>query len=133
VAGTLVARGVDQMVVDASRAPQRGGRISLLVDPEPTTLVALQIPLLWPVLGCDVISFHSKGGIYRGRDEIDRIAGVDQGYSVLTSDISRSLPGGDGNGGRIRWVSGSLESRRLRRKRISSSPGMARLRSSTLL
>jgi hypothetical protein len=28
-----------------------------------------------------VISFHSKGGIYRGRDEIDRIAGVDQGYS----------------------------------------------------
>src|SRR6266436_4317371 len=28
------------MVMDASRPPQRGGRISLLVDPERTTLVA---------------------------------------------------------------------------------------------
>src|SRR5215475_9725232 len=30
------------MVMDASRRPQRGGRISLLVDPERTTLVRLE-------------------------------------------------------------------------------------------
>jgi hypothetical protein len=80
--GRSLRAAVDQMVVDASRAPQRGGRISLLVDPEPTTLVAFTDSAALALFSvATVISFHSKGGIYRGRDEIDRIAGVDQGYS----------------------------------------------------
>ena len=51
--------------------------------------------------------FHEPNGIYRGRDEIDRIAGVikashpDFQYQLL------SPPEEVGNGGRVRWVEGS--------------------------
>ena len=49
------------MVVDASRPPQRGGRISLLVDPEPTTLVAFTDSAAMALfLVATVISFHSN-------------------------------------------------------------------------
>ena len=50
--------------------------------------------------------FHEPNGIYRGRDEIDRIAGVikashpDFQYQLL------SPPEEVGNGGRVLWVSG---------------------------
>src|SRR5215472_14414749 len=59
VAGALVARAaVDQMVMDTSRPPQRGGGISLVFDPEPTTLVAFtDSAILFSV--ATVISFHS--------------------------------------------------------------------------
>jgi len=52
-------------------------------------------------------AFHEPNGIYRGRDEIDRIAGVikathpDFQYHLL------SPPAEVGDGGRVRWVSGS--------------------------
>jgi SnoaL-like domain len=51
--------------------------------------------------------FHEPNGIYRGRDEIDRIAGAikashpDFQYQLL------SPPEEVGNGGRVRWVEGS--------------------------
>jgi len=51
--------------------------------------------------------FHDPNGTYRGRDEIDRIAGVikathpDFLYQVL------SPPEVTGDAGRVRWVSGS--------------------------
>ena len=51
--------------------------------------------------------FHEPNGIYRGRDEIDRIAGVikathpDFRYQLL------SPPEVTGDGGRVRWVEGS--------------------------
>ena len=51
--------------------------------------------------------FHEPNGIYRGRDEIDRIAGVikashpDFRYQLL------SPPEEVGNAGRVRWVEGS--------------------------
>jgi hypothetical protein len=51
--------------------------------------------------------FHEPNGIYRGRDEIDRIAGVikashpDFRYQLL------SPPEVVGDGGRVRWVEGS--------------------------
>ena len=51
--------------------------------------------------------FHEPNGIYRGRDEIDRIAGVikashpDFGYQLLSS------PEVVGDVGRVRWVEGS--------------------------
>ena len=51
--------------------------------------------------------FHEPNGVYRGRDEIDRIAGVikathpDFRYQVL------SKPEVVGDSGRVRWVEGS--------------------------
>lgn len=51
--------------------------------------------------------FHEPNGVYRGRDEIDRIAGViktphpDFRYQPL------SPPEVVGDAGRVRWVSGS--------------------------
>ena len=51
--------------------------------------------------------FHEPNGIYRGRDEIDRIAGVikashpDFRYQLL------SPPEAMGDAGRVRWVEGS--------------------------
>lgn len=53
------------------------------------------------------VFYDPKGGIYRGRDEIDRIAGVikathpDFQYQPITP------PEEIGDGGRVRWVSGS--------------------------
>ena len=55
----------------------------------------------------DAVFYDPKGGIYRGRDEIDRIAGVikashpDFRYQLL------SPPEVVGDGGRVRWVEGS--------------------------
>ena len=55
----------------------------------------------------DAVFYDPKGGIYRGRDEIDRIAGVikathpDFRYQTLAEPEER------GDGGRVRWVSGS--------------------------
>src|SRR5882724_17803 len=55
----------------------------------------------------DGVFYDPNGGIYRGRDEIDRIAGVikathpDFQYQLL------SQPEEVGNGGRVRWVEGS--------------------------
>jgi hypothetical protein len=51
--------------------------------------------------------FHEPNGIYRGRDEINRIAGVikathpDSQYQLIAP------PEELGDGGRVRWVSGS--------------------------
>jgi hypothetical protein len=55
----------------------------------------------------DAVFYDPNGGIYRGRDEIDRIAGVikathpDFQYQLL------SPPEEMGDGGRVRWVEGS--------------------------
>ena len=55
----------------------------------------------------DAVFYDPNGGIYRGRDEIDRIAGViksthpDFQYQLL------SPPEETGDGGRVRWVEGS--------------------------
>ena len=54
----------------------------------------------------DAVFYDPKGGVYRGRDEIDRIAGE---LRVMHRDF-RYQPIGEpeevGNGGRVRWVSG---------------------------
>jgi SnoaL-like domain len=50
--------------------------------------------------------FHEPNGVYRGRDEIDRVAGKikathpDSRYQVMAA------PEELGDGGRVRWVSG---------------------------
>ena len=54
----------------------------------------------------DAVFYDLKGGVYRGRDEIDRIAGE---LRVMHRDF-RYQPIGEpeevGNGGRVRWTEG---------------------------
>jgi SnoaL-like domain len=51
--------------------------------------------------------FHEPNGVYRGRDEIDRIAGVIKATHPDFRYQPLSPPEVLGDGGRIRWVSGS--------------------------
>jgi hypothetical protein len=51
--------------------------------------------------------FHEPNGIYRGRDEIDRIAGVIKSTHPDFRYQPLSPPEVMGDGGRVRWVSGS--------------------------
>jgi hypothetical protein len=52
--------------------------------------------------------FHDpKGGVFRGRDEIDRIAGVIKATHPDFQYQPLSPPEEMGDGGRLRWVSGS--------------------------
>ena len=54
----------------------------------------------------DAVFYDPKGGVYRGRDEIDRVAGE---LRVIHRDF-RYQPIGEpeevGNGGRVRWTEG---------------------------
>jgi hypothetical protein len=51
--------------------------------------------------------FHEPNGIYRGRDEIDRIAGVINATHPDFRYQPLSAPEVVGDGGRVRWVEGS--------------------------
>ena len=53
------------------------------------------------------VFYDPKGGIYRGRDEIDRIAGVIKATHPDFQYQPISPPEEMGDGGRVRWVSGS--------------------------
>jgi hypothetical protein len=55
----------------------------------------------------DAIFYDPKGGIYRGRDEIDRIAGVIKATHPDFRYQPVAAPEELGDGGRVRWVSGS--------------------------
>ena len=54
----------------------------------------------------DCVFYEPKGGIYRGRDEIDRIAGVVKASHPDFRYQPTVGPEELGNGGRIQWVSG---------------------------
>ena len=54
----------------------------------------------------DAVFYDPNGGIYRGRDEIDRIAGVIKSAHPDFEYQPISPPEEMGNGGRVRWVSG---------------------------
>ncbi|HEY2446241.1 MAG TPA: nuclear transport factor 2 family protein [Rhizomicrobium sp.] len=51
--------------------------------------------------------FYEPGGIHRGRDEIDRIAGVIKATHPDFQYQPICPPEEVGDGGRVRWVSGS--------------------------
>jgi len=51
--------------------------------------------------------FHEPNGIYRGRDEIDRIAGIIKATHPNFRYQALSPPEVTGDGGRVRWVEGS--------------------------
>ena len=54
----------------------------------------------------DCVFYDPNNGIYRGRDEIDRIAGAIKATHPDFQYQPISEPDVSGNGGRIRWVSG---------------------------
>jgi hypothetical protein len=55
----------------------------------------------------DAVFHDPSGGIYRGRDEIDRIAGVIKAAHPDFRFQLISPPEEVGDGGRVRWVEGS--------------------------
>jgi len=54
----------------------------------------------------DCVFYDPKGGIYRGRDEIDRIAGAVKATHPDFRYQPVAEPEEVGNGGRVQWVSG---------------------------
>ena len=54
----------------------------------------------------DAVFYDPDGGIYRGRDEIDRIAGVIKAALPDFQYQPLAPPEEMGDGGRVRWVSG---------------------------
>jgi hypothetical protein len=50
--------------------------------------------------------FYEPKGVYRGRDEIDRVAGVIKATHPDYQSQPIAEPEELGNGGRVRWVSG---------------------------
>ena len=71
----------------------------------------------------DVVFYDPSKGVYRGRDEIDRIAGA---IKATHPDFSYQLiaePEEVGDGGRVPWVAGRPGDRQPTPERISSSPG----------
>jgi len=55
----------------------------------------------------DAVFYDPNGGAYRGRDEIDRIAGVIKATHPDFQYQPISPPEEMGDGGRVRWVEGS--------------------------
>ena len=55
----------------------------------------------------DVVFYESSKSVYRGRDEIDRIAGALRAQHPDFRYTPIAEPEEVGNGGRIRWVEGS--------------------------
>jgi hypothetical protein len=55
----------------------------------------------------DAVFYDPNNAVYRGRDEIDRIAGVIKATHPDFRYQPISPPEEVGNGGRVRWVSGS--------------------------
>jgi hypothetical protein len=54
----------------------------------------------------DAVFYDPKGGVFRGRDEIDRIAGVLKATHTDYRYQPLSPPEETGDGGRVRWVEG---------------------------
>ena len=55
----------------------------------------------------DCVFYDPKGGVYRGRDEIHRIAGAVKATHPDFQYQPIAPPEEIGDGGRVRWVSGS--------------------------
>ncbi len=54
----------------------------------------------------DAVFYDPKGGIFRGRDEIDRVAGEIRATHLDFRYQPIAEPEETGNGGRVRWVEG---------------------------
>jgi hypothetical protein len=72
-------------------------------------------------------AFYEPSGVYRGRDEIDRVAGAIRATHPDFRYQPIAEPEELDNGGRIRWVSAAPVRRQLTPGLISSLPGTAGL------
>ena len=54
----------------------------------------------------DCVFHYPMGGVYRGRDEIDRVAGADKATHPDFRYQPIAEPEELGNGGRVQWVGG---------------------------
>jgi hypothetical protein len=75
----------------------------------------------------DCVFYDPKGGVYRGRDEIDRIAGAVKATHPDFRYQPTAEPEEVGNGGRVQWVSGHPGEAPAYAGTDSSLPGMAGL------
>ena len=75
----------------------------------------------------DCVFYDPSKGVYRGRDEIDRIAGAIKATHPEFRYQPITEPAESGNGGLVRWVSGRPGERQLTPGPISSLPGTAGL------
>ena len=58
------------------------------------------------IFAVDCVFYDPKGGVYRGRDEIDRIAGAVKATHPDFCHQPIAPPQELGDGGRVRWVEG---------------------------
>jgi hypothetical protein len=75
----------------------------------------------------DCVFYDPSKGVYRGRDEIDRIAGAIKATHPEFRYQPTTEPAESGNGGLVRWVSGRPGEAPLTPGPISSLPGTAGL------
>ena len=54
----------------------------------------------------DCVFYDPSGGVYRGREEIDRVAGAIRATHRGFRYLPIAAPEERGNGGRVRWVEG---------------------------
>jgi hypothetical protein len=73
----------------------------------------------------DSVFYHPHNGIYRGRDEIDRIAGVIKATHPDFQYQPIAEPDVSGDGGRIQWVRAVQVRLQLTLELTSSLPGKA--------
>jgi hypothetical protein len=75
----------------------------------------------------DGVFYDPKTGVYRGRDEIDRVAGAIRATHPDFRYQSIAEPEELGDGGRVKWFRAGLVRRQLTPGLISSLLGTARL------
>src|SRR6266478_6258829 len=75
----------------------------------------------------DCVFYDPSKGVYRGRDEIDRIAGTIKATHPEFRYQPITEPAESGNGGLVRWDQAPRVRRQLTRGPISSLPGTAGL------
>ena len=75
----------------------------------------------------DCVFYDPMGGVYRGRDELDRIAGAVRATHLDFRYQPIAEPQEVGNGGRVQWLEGRPGEARLTPVLISSLPGTAGL------
>ena len=70
----------------------------------------------------DGVFYDPNGGVYRGRDEIDRIAGVIKATHPDFKYQPLSPPEEFDDAGRVRWVSGARQASSVRGNRFCRRP-----------
>jgi len=76
----------------------------------------------------DGVFYDPSKGVYRGRDEIDRIAGEIRATHLDFRYQASAEPEETGNGGRVRWVAGELRRAAEKGHYLTGAPACASVR-----